>query len=477
MSPSQNALDDVIENEQSWRLSASQLAVLVNSGRLSAYSVARQALARLEAVNPAINAVVDYRSDDVLAQAKRIDERLAAGEEVGPLAGVPVTIKINTDQKGYANTNGLMLQKDLIADANNPVVQRLIDAGAILLGRTNTPAFSARLFTNNRLHGHTYNPRNKALTPGGSSGGAASALASGIGALAHGTDIAGSIRYPAFACGVHGLRPTLGRVANFNPSGAERSIGPQLMSVAGPLARSVADLRLALEVMAQPDPRDVWYQPAPLHGTPKPKRAVVCLRPEGLETAPEIQRELHQAADALRASGWVVDEVEELPSLKEPASLQLSLWLADGFEQWAEVAEQEGDVAILKMIDKARGFVDRLPADALSSTLTKRATVIRQWKRFLAQYSLVLLPPAAELALPDQLDLTDPERMSRGLFPMMAIPVLGIPAMTLTTALTDDNTPVGIQLLGDSFREDILLEAGGVIEARAAPVTIAQPEF
>ena len=147
---------------------------------------------------------------------------------------MPVTVKVNVDQAGYATTNGVTLQKDVIAQANNPVVDNLLRAGAVVLGRTNTPAFSLRWFTSNQLHGDTRNPRNAALTPGGSSGGAAAAVAAGIGHIAHGTDIAGSIRYPAYACGVHGLRPTLGRVAAFNAALPERSLGGQITAVSGP---------------------------------------------------------------------------------------------------------------------------------------------------------------------------------------------------------------------------------------------------
>ncbi|HAP25594.1 MAG TPA: amidase, partial [Achromobacter sp.] len=191
-----------------WRLSAVELAALVRKREVSAVQAAQSALQRLDAVNPAINAVVDHRPEDVLAQAAEVDAALARGEDPGLLAGVPVTVKVNVDQAGFATTNGVRLQKDLIAERNSPVVDNLRRAGAVIVGRTNTPAFSLRWFTGNALHGDTRNPRNPALTPGGSSGGAASAVAAGIGHLAHGTDIAGSIRYPAYACGVHGLRPS-----------------------------------------------------------------------------------------------------------------------------------------------------------------------------------------------------------------------------------------------------------------------------
>jgi len=233
---------------QLWRLTATDLAALIRSGQVSAREAARDALDRLEAVNGRINAVVEHRPEDVLAQAEAVDAARARGEAPGPLAGVPVTIKVNADQRGFATTNGLRLQRDLVATDDNPVVANLRRAGAVLLGRTNTPAFSLRWFTTNQLHGVTKNPRDPALTPGGSSGGAGAAVAAGIGAIAHGTDIAGSVRYPAYACGVHGLRPSLGRIPAWNASSPERGIGPQLMAVSGPLARSIASMPARLGI-------------------------------------------------------------------------------------------------------------------------------------------------------------------------------------------------------------------------------------
>src|SRR5579883_1169619 len=211
-----------------WRLSAQELAGLIRSRRVSAKEAAKSALARLDAVNSAINAVVDHRPEEVLSQAGEVDAAIARGENPGPLAGVPVTIKANIDQAGYANTNGLRMQKDLIARDNSPVVDNLRKAGAVMLGRTNCPAFCYRWFTTNLVHGDTRNPRDPSITPGGSSGGAGAAVAAGIGHIAHGTDIAGSIRYPAYANGVHGLRPTVGRVAAYNATFPARPHRPPL---------------------------------------------------------------------------------------------------------------------------------------------------------------------------------------------------------------------------------------------------------
>src|SRR6201987_4847776 len=201
-----------------WRLPAADLAALVKSKKVSAKEAATAALARLDAVNPKLNAVVDHRPNEVLAEAAAVDAKIARGEDPGVLAGVPVTAKVNIDQAGFATTNGLKIQKDAIAKDNSPVIDNLRKSGAVILGRTNCPAFSYRWFTTNLVHGDTKNPRNASLTPGGSSGGAGSAGAAGHGPIAPGPDIAGSIRYPAYDCGVHGLRPTLGRIPAFNPA-------------------------------------------------------------------------------------------------------------------------------------------------------------------------------------------------------------------------------------------------------------------
>src|SRR5881394_4585621 len=158
-----------------WRLPAADLASLIRARKVSASETAEAALARLDAVNPAINAVVDHRPGEVLAQADAVDAAIGRGEDPGPLAGVPVTVKINIDQAGFATTNGITLQRDLIAASNSPVVDNLRRAGAVILGRTNTPAFSYRWFTTNLMHGDTRNPRDPTVTPGGSSGGAAAA--------------------------------------------------------------------------------------------------------------------------------------------------------------------------------------------------------------------------------------------------------------------------------------------------------------
>jgi amidase len=258
-----------------WEETAQKITLKIQRREISAEEVTQSALDRLASVNPSINAVVDRFDQDALHEAQQIDAKLNAGKTVGILAGVPVTVKVNVDQIGRATTNGVRLQKNQIAQEDNPVVANLRRAGAIIIGRTNTPAFSLRWFTRNSLHGHTKNPLNPKITPGGSSGGAAASVAAGIGAIGHGTDIAGSIRYPAYACGVHGLRPSLGRIPAHNFSGPDRFIGAQLTAVSGPIARSIGDLRLALNAMSQPDIRDPWHVEMPLTGVDVPKRLAI----------------------------------------------------------------------------------------------------------------------------------------------------------------------------------------------------------
>jgi amidase len=463
--------------EHLWRLSAAELAALISSKQVSAKQAAAAALARLDAVNPSINAVVDYRPEDVLTQAAAVDAAIARNQAVGPLAGVPVTVKVNIDQDGFATSNGLRLQRDLMARSNSPVIDNLRKAGAVILGRTNCPAFSYRWFTTNLIHGDTKNPRDPGITPGGSSGGAGAAVAAGIGHIAHGTDIAGSIRYPAYACGVHGLRPTIGRVATFNASSPERPIGPQISAVSGPLARSIGDLRIALAAMSARDVRDPWWVPAPLEGPSMPKRAALCFHPDGLETVAEVKAAVADAAGRLERAGWVVEEIETTPPLREAAELQTRLWLGDGYQAQLEAAEREGDTGALACLRGNKTKVHPFDADAFSKALTRRATLTRQWLEFLERYPVLLMPVSSELPFLDGLDLRDDAsfaRVWRAQTLQVAIPFMGLPALTVSTGLVG-RIPVGVQLVSGRYREDLCLLAGEAIEAGGTPPMPVDP--
>ena len=457
-----------------WRLSAAEMASLIRSKKVSAKEAATAALARLDAVNPKINAVVDHRPEDVLAQASAIDAAIGRGEDAGPLGGVPVTVKVNIDQEGFATTNGLKLQRDAIAKSNSPVIDNLRKSGAVILGRTNCPAFSYRWFTTNLIHGDTKNPRDPGITPGGSSGGAGAAVAAGIGHIAHGTDIAGSIRYPAYACGVHGLRPTMGRIAAFNAALPERPIGPQISAVSGPLARTIGDIRIALAAMSARDYRDPWWVPAPLEGPAMPKRVAMCLNPDGLDPVPEVKAAVADAGKRLARAGWIVEEIANPPPLREAADLQTKLWLGDGYEAQLEAAEREGDPGALACLRGNRAKVH--PFD-LSKALTRRATLTREWLTFFEKYPVLLMPVSGELPFPDQLDRKDEASFARvwhAQLPQIAIPFMGLPGLTVSTGLVG-RVPVGVQLVAGRYREDLCLAAGEAIEAGGTPSAVIDP--
>jgi amidase len=457
-----------------WRLSATELAKLIKTKQISAKESAEAALDRLHAVNPMINAVVDHRPDDVMKQAEAIDDAIARGDQLGTLAGVPVTTKIGADQEGYATSDGMRLQRGNLAPADNPAIANLRKSGAILLGRTNCSAVSYRWFSTNLLHGDTKNPHDPDITPGGSSGGAGAAVAAGIGQIAHGSDIAGSIRYPAYACGVHGLRPSLGRVPHFNPSFGGRTIGGQIGAVSGPLARTIADLRLGVEAMSAPCPYDPWYAPVPLEGPARPKRVALSVNPDGLNPKPEVVSAVLRAADHLSRAGWIVEEVRDTPPLREPAALQACLWLGDCYEAQLEAAEREGDPGALACLV---GMRERVYPFDLSGTLIRRDEIIRTWFAFLEKYTVVLRPVSGELPFKDNLDLesqSELERVWHAQMPQVGIPFMGLPALSMTTGFVG-RIPVGVQLVAARFREDLCLAAGETIEAAGVEIAPVDP--
>ena len=460
-----------------YKLPAYEIAAKIRARALSAREATQDALARIDAVNPAINAVVQFLPEEALREADSIDAALAAGRDPGPLAGVPVTTKVNVDQKGLATTNGVRIQKNLIASEDNPVVANLRKAGAVIVGRTNTPAFSLRWFTRNSLHGHTKNPRNPAITPGGSSGGASSAVAAGIGAIAHGSDIAGSIRYPAYACGVHGLRPTLGRVPAINFTSGDRYIGGQIMAVSGPLARTIEDVRLGFEAMAAEDLRDPWWVPVPMRLSELPKRAALCISPDGMNTVPEVEQALRDAAAALSADGWEVTEVDQTPPVREAAKMDVLLWLAEMRRGGGQAVIDEDDPDANHVYRMLSEVVEAPDINGLMDTMKIRAAMIRDWQMFLNQHSLLICPVSAELPFPDQLDVESDDAFRRcyeAQLTQIGLPFMGLPGLTVSTGMVG-NTPVGVQLVGGRYREDVLLDAGKIIEAAGTPPMPCDP--
>jgi amidase len=459
-----------------WEMAANKIATEVRAKRLSAVDVMVAHLDRLARVNPAINAVVQEFPEEALDAARQVDAALARGEDPGPLSGVPVTIKVNVDQKGHATTNGLRLQAALVATEDSPVVSNIRKAGGIIVGRTNTPALSLRWFTKNDLHGQTLNPRNREITPGGSSGGAAAAVAAGICAIAHGTDIAGSIRYPAYACGLHGLRPTPGRVPAYNSSGPDRFIGAQLMAVSGPIARSIEDLDIALTAMSAPDVRDPWYVPVAAGSADFPKRAALALAPDGMEVTGEVHAALLDGADRLRDAGWTVEEVD-CPPMRRAAAVNACLWMAEMQFGASELLAREGEADSQFVFARMSEDAGEVGFRSLMEALQMRAGLVRQWALFMRDYPVVLCPVSGELPFDQQLDVSSEAAFTRvfeAQLTQRAIPAIGVPALSVATGGANGR-PVGVQLIGPRFREDILLAAGRDIEKAGRPIGVSDP--
>jgi len=448
-------------------LPARSLADLIRRGRASAARVTRDTLDRVTRINPEINAIVHDCGAEALAEAEALDARIAAGEDAGALAGVPLTIKVLTDQAGWPTTNGIAAQRDLVATVDSPFLRNMRAAGGIVVGRTNTPAFSYRWFTSNGLHGTTSNPWNMALTPGGSSGGAGAAVAAGLCHIAHGTDIAGSIRYPAYACGVQGLRPTPGRVPAFNATSGDRPVAAQLMAVSGPLARRVDDLRLALETMSGYDSLDAVSQPVPLRGPAWTRRVALVRRPGGIAVDPRIEADLDRAAGIFRRAGYTVETPETVPELREAVDIQTDLWLCDGYAAKVAAAEAEGDAGALACLGRFRDRAAAFDAARFGAIFTRRAALVRAWRSFLADWPVVLMPVSGELPFRQNEDLEGPEALDRiweAQLPMVAIPAIGLPGISIASGV-EGGVPSGVQLVAAPWREDILLDAGEVLEA------------
>jgi amidase len=461
--------------DEVWRWSAGRMAETIARREISSREAVGACVGRMHAVNGAINAVTFELSEQALALADDADRAVMRGEALGPLHGVPVTIKENVDQAGAPTPNGVVAYRDAIAREDHPVVSNLRKAGAIPIGRTNTPAFSMRLDTVNDLRGRTHNPWKRGITPGGSSGGAAASVAAGIVPIAHGNDIAGSVRFPAYCCGLAGLRPSFGRVPAYQPSQkAERPISAQLMSVQGPLARTVADVRLAFAAMAARDPRDPWWVPVPLEGPPLPRRVTVVRDPaqlDGVAPSAPIARALDDAARWLAEAGYEIVE-DDTPGFTAAARLWFEMHVPE-FRLFQQADfERDGDDGIrIAMKHLAALAPDLAAADHLRA-LARRTRLQRDWWLALERTPLVLAPICAVPAYTVGFDVESAartERVWRECATMMALPVLGLPGMAVATGVSD-GVPVGVQVVAPRFREDLCLAAAEAIEARAGVV-------
>ena len=450
-----------------WQHDAVHLAVLIRARHVSSREVVQAHLDRIADVNPAVNAVTAVLADSALAAADRVD----AGQVTGPLAGVPFTVKDNLDVAGEPTSDGVPLFKDRRAGRDAPAVAHLRAAGAIPFARTNMPDFGLRWHTDNDLHGATRNPWDPGRTPYGSSGGEAVALATGASPLGLGNDYGGSIRLPAAAAGIVGLRPTHGRIASASstsPMPPPHTV--QLFAVAGPMARRVADVAAAYAALCRPDPRDPQWAPVPAElPLPDPITVGVVIDPGGLGVHPEVAAAVRRAADALADSGVTVVE-QEPPDLMAAAELWRTLSTAD-LGGLLGVMHAHGSRDSVTYLEQSITHVHRLDLDGYLTALARRHAIAAAWSQFTARTHAILGPVSTQpvprvpfdLAGPDQADaLWQAHRL------LVAVNLLGLPAVSVPAGTTADGLPQGVQIIAGRYQETLCLRLAAVVE-RAAP--------
>jgi amidase len=469
-----------------WRWGAVELARGIRAREIASREAVASCLGRIDAVNPRVNAIVDLMTDEALRAADQADAAVKKGGALGALHGVPVTLKINGDLAGRPTTNGVVAFKDKVPSEESPCVIQWRNAGAIFVGRTNVPAFSTRYFTDNALHGRTLNPWDAKRTPGGSSGGAAAAVATGMGALAHGNDRAGSIRYPSYACGVYGLRPSLGRIATFEPGVPETlAIATQLANTQGPLARSVRDLRLGTVAMMGRDARDPWWVPVPLSDmAPRPGRVAICSAIAEADVDPAVTAAVQQTGKWLAHAGYEVEEAAP-PHLHEAGSLFFTLVVSENAVSTDDRAgttkaiEALGDEPCKRARRSMVAAIRPLDYEGYVSALARRAALLRRWMVFFERYQFAVLPVSWQRPFPvdeDQKGDAAMDALLRAQVPTLACSALGLPGLACPATLAD-GVPVGVQLVGPRYGEEMLFAGAEAIEAKTAVKTPIDPRL
>lgn len=448
-----------------------QIAESVRRKERTAREVTEEALRRLEAGNAPINAFIHINPELALKQANEVDARIARGEDPGPLAGVPIGVKDLEPVAGMPFTQGSRAFKDVVADQDSVQVTRLKAAGAVPLGKTNTPEFGYKGFTENRLFGPTRNPWNLELTPGGSSGGSAAAVTAGLVPLATASDGGGSIRIPAGFCGCYGIKPTGGRI----PLAGATYPSWATHSTLGPVSRTVRDSARYLDVTAGPHPDDVHsldappggYEDAVLAGPPKLRR-IAWSRDLGYAAVePEIAEIAHRAAVAF-AETLGAELVEAHPGFDDP----MPAWLAIGAPGDALRLQQLAD----RIDDLEPGYV-RFAQSALQVTalqvaeaLQQRHAVNRQVNAFLKEYDLLLTPtlaaPPFKAEGPPPMVIAGREVGPAGFIPFTyPFNLTGHPAASIPAGLTSAGLPVGLQVVAPRFADKLLLAVSAAFEA------------
>lgn len=449
------------------QLDAAEMAALVASGDLSPLDLVQAHLDRIDEVNDRLNAVV-VPAPDALERAREAERAVAAGEPLGPLHGVPYTIKDSIDVAGYVTTSGSLLTSRTPATKDAPVVARIRQAGGVLLGKTNTPEFTLWWETDNRVFGRTNNPWCLDRTTGGSSGGEAAAIASGMSPIGIGSDSGGSIRVPAGYCNIFGLKATHGRV----PITGHVPYTLLQATHVGPLARSARDIALLLGVIEGPDGYDHYAPPVP------PTRVADLTSPTGAlrvgfytegpvsPVAAEVQATVRKAAEALAGLGCDVEEVP-LPFMRDVDSLAASgaIAAAEGVPDLAPLWQgREGDLAI--SMQRRLGNPPPTQEKHLWGLATREA-LRAGFMEFFRDYDLLLCPATAVPAPPhDSAELDVDGVMTPGRTALMCTAVFdmtGSPAISVPFGWSADGLPIGVQLVGRHFAEASVIHSASVL--------------
>ena len=453
-----------------WTLPAVELARRIAERNLSPVEVMESALARIEAVQPALNAFCFVYAEEALAAARAAEQAVMDVGPLGPLHGVPIAIKDFTPTKGKTTTRGSYAFEHWIPDRDALVVERLRAAGAIMVGKTTTPEFAYSSFTESPLWGITRNPWDPARTPGGSSGGSAAAVAAGCVPLAEGTDMGGSVRIPAAFCGLVGLKPSLGRI----PMDILPSVFDSI-SHFGPLARTVADAALFFSVAQGPDDCDIQSLkpaldvPVPPPGKLKGRRLALSVDLGFYAVDPEIEANTRAAAEALRSAGAEVEEVE-LAWTREQGDAWTAYWgvyLAAAFEQVLPDYRERMDHHVVALIEAGQ---------AMGAVPFKRIETIRteQWlelARVFESFDAVLCPTMAQPAPPVEMSDADfQEEDEDGRFHGLNMTALfnnvsQCPALSVPSGFTNEGLPTGLQIVGHRFDDLTVLDIGAGLEA------------
>ena len=461
-----------------WKHSASDLALAIREKEISSIEVIEAHLNRIEAVNAGLNAVVTNLAETALDAARLADQQTASGADTGPLHGVPFTIKDVFDLAGTATTMGIVELKDKMPATDTPVVAHLKKAGAIPIARTNVPDIGVRWHTDNDLYGATLNPWDRARTPGGSSGGEAAAIATGMSPLGIGGDMGGSLRFPAQCCGIAALKPGFGRISRTITSIFDSApmFYEQVACVNGPMARHVGDLRLALEVLSAPDFNDPCWMPAPHEGgqVSLPIRVAMITDPGGDGCCPVIAAAISRAAAILSDAGYEVEEIAP-PCLAETTGI---------IEQIANVETRSYLPDMLAMMSSVAGdYLQRLVEDTVlelpkyMNTIAARHRIAAEWQVFMQGYPLILGPVSSMQPFAVGYDLAGKEQLRhfvRSMTLTEACNLLGLPCVVLPVQVAD-GLPQGVQLIGRRFGEHLCLDAAEVIEAAAGVFTPIEP--